>query len=66
MNFKHTVCRDCVKKGTAECPIAYVECGEVLGNYYEVDPDTFYCAMAEDESGFRSRWKHPYTSKISR
>lgn len=40
----------------------YCLCGEVLGNYYEADPDTFYCAMAEDESGFRSRWKHPYTN----
>ena len=50
MDFKHTVCKDCVKKGTAECPIAYVECGEVLGDYYEVDPNTFYCAMAEDKA----------------
>lgn len=55
MAFNHIVCKDCVKKGTAECPIAYVECGEVLGNYYEVDSNTFYCAMAEDKSGFRSR-----------
>lgn len=55
MVFKHTVCKDCVKKGTTECPIAYVECGEVLGNYYEVDPNTFYCAMAEDSSGYRQR-----------
>ena len=47
MNFKHTVCRDCIRKGTTECPIAYVECGEVLGNYYEVDPNTFYCSEAK-------------------
>ena len=55
MIFKHTVCKDCVKKGTAECPIAYVECGEVLGNYYEVDPNTFYCSEAKDEGKLRSR-----------
>ena len=65
MIFKHTVCKDCVKKETAECPIAYVECGEVLGNYYEVDPNTFYCSEAKDEGGFRSRWKHIYTQKIN-
>lgn len=59
--FKHTVCKECVKKGTAECPIAYVECGEVLGNYYEVDSNTFYCSEAKGEDGFRSRWKQIYT-----
>lgn len=51
MNFKHIVCKECVRKGTIECPIAYVECGEVLGNYFDVNPNTFYCVEAKNEYG---------------
>ena len=54
MHSKHTVCRACIRKGTTECPIAYVECGEVLGNYCEVDPNTFYCSEAKNE--FEARY----------
>lgn len=55
MTSKHTTCYWCIHKDTVECPLVYVEAGEPLGNYYEVDPTTFYCAKAEDDSGFRQR-----------